>query len=101
MALRDVRVAAVLCLLSLIATALSLVFAEFGAPPWVFVVLFAWLLTLGLPTLAAVLVLAGLWQGPSFGTYLVTVVILAFCLQLGAFWATRRGIERWRLRARR
>lgn len=73
--------------------------AEFGAPAWVFVVLFAWLLSVGLPTLAAVLVLAGFWPGPSFGAYLVSVVILAFCLQLGAFWGIRRGIRKWRLRA--
>ncbi len=85
-----------LCLLSLTAGAAALLLAEFGAPVWVFVVLFAWLLTLGLPTLVAVLLLAWFWQGPSFQAYLLSAVLLAFFFQLGAVLGIRRGIKRWR-----
>ncbi len=38
-------------LASLAAVASALVLADFGAPTWIFVLLFSWLLTVGLPTL--------------------------------------------------
>ena len=94
--LKDVLVAGVLCLLSLTAGSAALLLAEFGAPVWVFVVLLAWLLTLGLPTLAGVLLLARFWQGPSFQAYLLSAVLLGFFFQLGAVSGIRRGINRWR-----
>lgn len=87
--------AAALSFLSLIAGALALVLAEFGAPVWAFVLLFAWLLTLGLPTLAAVLLLARFWPGPSLGAFVVVTVILAFAFQFAALWMVRRGFARW------
>jgi drug/metabolite transporter (DMT)-like permease len=90
--LRDLLVGGVLCLLSLVAGASALVLAEFGAPVWVFALLLVWLLTLGLPTLVAVLLLAGFWPGPSFQTYLVAAALLALFLQFGAVSAIRRGL---------
>lgn len=93
---RDVLVAGLLWLLSLIAGAVALVLAEFGAPVWVFVVLLAWLLTLGLPTLAAVLLLSRFWPGPSFQAYVLSAALLAFLFQLGAVSGIRRVVTRLR-----
>ena len=72
----------------------ALLLAEFGAPAWVFVILLVWLLTLGLPTLVAILMLAQFWQGPSFPVYLLCAVVLAFLLQLGSVSGIRLGIRR-------
>ena len=88
--------AGILCLLSLTTGAAALLLAEFGAPVWVFVVLFAWLLTLGLPTLVGVLLLAQFWQGPSFQAYLLSAILLAFFFQLTTVSGIRWGIKRWR-----
>jgi len=41
----------------------ALISADFGASAWVFVVLFTWLLTLGLPTTLAVVAVASFWTG--------------------------------------
>jgi hypothetical protein len=67
---------------------------------WVFVVLLAWLLTVGLPTLAAVLLLARFWPGPSFPAYLLSAALLALFFQFGAVLGIRRGITRRRRSAR-
>ncbi len=95
-ALKGVFVAGMLWMLSLTAGATAIVLAEFGAPVWVFVGLFAWLLIPGLPTLVAVLLVTQSWQGPSFQAYLLTAALLAFFFQLAAVLATRWGITRWR-----
>ena len=73
--------------------AAALFLAEFGAPAWVFVLLFAWLLTVGQSTFSAVLLLARFWQGPSFQAYILSAVLLAFLFQLGAVWCIRKGIK--------
>ena len=85
--LHVVLLAGVISLLSLAAGATALVLAEFGAPEWVFVLLLGWLLIPGLPTLAAVLLLASFWPGPSFSAYLVVATILGFFFQFAAVWA--------------
>ena len=94
--LHDLLIGGALCLLSLIAGAGALASAEFGAPAWVLLVLLAWLLTIGLPTLAAVLLLAGFWPGPSFAAFLLSAVFLALLAQFGAVHAVRRvTTARW------
>lgn len=93
---KNLLVAGGLSLLSLLAGATALILAEFGAPAYIFVSLLAWLLTLGLPTLAAVLLLACIWPGPSLGMFAVVAALLAFALQFAAVWAVRHGLRRWR-----
>jgi hypothetical protein len=80
--------------LSLAALATALAAAEFGAPVWVFVLLLGWLLTAGLPTAAAVLVLARFWCGPSFSAFLVTAALLGLACQHLALAALRRALKR-------
>ncbi len=68
-----------------IAMALSL--ASYGAPSPIFLLLFGWLLTVGLPTSLATVLVVNLWQGTSIEVFLVVVasVTLAFqflCLSM-------------------
>jgi hypothetical protein len=94
---RSALLAGLLSLLSLVAGAAALVLAEFGAPVWIFVILFAWLLLPGLPTLAAVLLLARFWPGPSFSGFLLATIVAAFFLQFGAVWGMRSAFAKRRL----
>lgn len=95
-ALLDIVLASALCLLSLGVGAGALMLAEFGASAWVFALLLTWLVTIGLPTLMAVLVLATFWPGPSFLAYVVSAIIAALFLQWGMVVAIRRGFTRRR-----
>lgn len=74
----------VLGLISLLAGATTLVAADFGASPWVFLPLLVWLTTVGLPATLAVLCLAALWgtAAPLHGFGLFC--ILAAGLAVGA-----------------
>ena len=83
-----------LCFLSLTAGSAAIVLAEFGAPPWIFVILLGWLLTVGLPSLCAVLLLAHFWEGLPFLGFLASAAILALIFQCTAVWLFRRGIGR-------
>ncbi len=87
-----------LCLLSLLAGAIALVLAEFGAPVWVFVLLLGWLVTVGLPTLSAVLLLVRFWEGPSLQAFLVSAAALAFLFQFAVVLVLWWGIRRVRSR---
>ena len=62
---------------SLVVTAITLSLAFFGAPLPVFLFLFGWLLTLGLPTSLAIVLVMSLWQGSSFEALLVVVASVA------------------------
>lgn len=94
--LRSVLWTALLWLASLAVGVSALILAEFGAPVWVFVLVFAWLLSLGLPTLLGVLLVTRFWQGPSFALFIVSSAAAAFFLQWLAVQATQRAIHRWR-----
>ncbi len=87
-----------LCLLSLLAGAIALVLAEFGAPVWVFVLLLGWLVTVGLPTLSAVLLLVRVWEGPSFQAFLVLAAVLALVFQFAAVSLVSSRLKRLRSR---
>jgi hypothetical protein len=87
--------------LSLAAGASALLLAEFGAPVWVFAGLLAWLVTLGLPTLVSVLLLARFWPGPSFGAFLVAAVLVSFLSQLAMVSGIRQARTRRRERLAR
>ena len=94
MSRKDIFLAGGLCLSSLVAGGAALVFAEFGAPVWVFVGLLAWLLTAGLPTLTSVLLLARYWPGPSFGAFILSAIVLSFLAQLGSIAGIRWAMLR-------
>ncbi len=85
-----------LCFLSLIAGAAAIVLAEFGYPVWIFVVLLGWLLTFGLPSLCAVLLLTHFWEGLPFAGFLVSATVLALLFQCTAVWLFRLAIARLR-----
>ena len=72
--------------------------ANFGASKWIFVVMFAWMATLGLPTLVAVLMLASLWHNLPFAAFLVCAATLAFLFQLAAVWLVQRLLRNRRKR---
>ena len=90
--------ATVLWLLSLPVAAVALVLADFGAPVWVFVLLLAWLLTVGLPTLCGILLVASFWDAASVTGFLVSVAVVSLAFQCLAVFAVRRvpGIFRGR-----
>ncbi len=91
---RTLLLAVVWCLVSWFVTAFALSLASFGAPSPIFLLLFGWLLTVGLPTSIGIVLVVNLWQGTSIEVFLVVVasVTLAFqflCLsmvQLARFW---------------
>ncbi len=73
-------------LLTLIAGVSALLLAEFGAPRWAFIPLLGWLLTLGLPSFFALIIVTVYWRGPSFLAYLTFVMLLALVFQIAAIW---------------
>lgn len=91
--MRTFVVAVLLCLLSLIAGLVAILLAEFGGPEWVFVLLFGWLLTLGLPSLGAILVSVYLWEGLGLRGFLVSAALLALVFQYSAVSLVRWGIR--------
>ena len=94
--MRTLLTAALLSVLSLIAGAAALILAEFGAPVWLLAGLVTWLVTIGLPTLVSVLLLARFWPGPSFQTFVLSAIVLACLFQFAAL----AGL-RWILARRR
>ena len=86
----DVLLGGALCLATVAVLGGALAAAEFGAPAWALVLLLAWLLTLGLPSTAVVLLLARFWQGPSFPVFLLSAFLCAWLFQVSAVWGIRR-----------
>jgi hypothetical protein len=88
--------------LSLLAGGLALVLADFGAPAWAFGLLLAWLATVGLPTLLAVLLLAALWGRlpglslPFLEAAMAAMALLGLGFQIGAFLLLARVLRRWK-----
>lgn len=92
---RTLLLAVVWWLVSWVVIAMAFSLASLGAPSPIFLLLFSWLLTVGLPTSLATVLVVNLWQGTSIEVFLVVVasVTLAFqflCLsmvkQLARFW---------------
>ncbi len=84
---RTLLFAVVWWFVSLMVTAIALSLASFGAPSSIFLLLFGWLLTVGLPNSLAIVLVMNLWQGNSMEVLLVVVasVTLAFqflCLSM-------------------
>ncbi len=91
-------VASLLWFVSLLAGVTTLFLAESGAPAWVFVLLLGWLVTVGLPTLSAVLLLVRVWEGPSFQAFLVLAAVLALVFQFAAVSLVSSRLKRLRSR---
>ncbi len=62
---------------SLVVSATAMSLAVLGAPLPIFLFLFGWLLTLGLPSSLAIVLVMSLWQGSSFEAFLVVVAGVA------------------------
>lgn len=99
--------AVVTWLASLAAGLSALLLGDRGAPAWVFALLFLWLLTAGLPTLLAALLVGSAWgtviQVRSLGAVLATIAIASLIFQLAAFELvsrSRSSISRWAIRRR-
>ena len=78
-------------LLSLAAGVTALLLANFGEPMWYFIILFAWLLTAGLPTFVSVVFIASVWNGLPFWAFPVAASFSALLLQCGAVLLIRWG----------
>ena len=85
-----------LWLLTLVLTAAALVSADFGASAWVFVLLFAWLLTIGLPTTIVIVTVASFWSGGGLGPFLGVAAGVSLLFQTAGVYGIRRLWEHWR-----
>jgi hypothetical protein len=92
--LADTVLASALTAITLVAGAVALVFAEFGGPMWMLVALLLPVLTVGAPSLAAVLLLAWVWPGPSILAFAIASTILGFGFQFAAVLLIRRYVGR-------
>ena len=84
---RTLLLAVVWWLVSWVVTVTALSLASLGAPSPIFLLLFGWLLTVGLPNSLAIVLVMNLWQGISIEVFLVVgaSVTLAFqfrCLSM-------------------
>ena len=75
---------------TLMVGALAVIAADFGASAWVFVMLLAWLLTVGLPTTFGVVTVVSLWSGGGLGAFLAVAAGVGFLFQTGAVGGSRR-----------
>ncbi len=76
------------------ATAMSLSF--FGAPLPIFLFLFGWLLTVGLPTSLAIVLVMSLWQGASSEIFLLVVASVALIFHFLCLSIVRQMTVSWR-----
>jgi hypothetical protein len=90
-----VLAAIIVSVLTLVAGAAAVVLADFGAPLIVFLLLLAWLATIGLPSTVGVLLVAALWgrtlYGSGFYGFIGVAGLLALILQIASF----LGLRRW------
>ena len=85
-----------LWLMTLVLGATAVVSADFGVSAGVFVLLFAWLLTIGLPTIFAVVTVASFWSGGGLGPFLGVAAGVSLLFQTAGVYGTRRLWEHWR-----
>ncbi|SRR5258708_33509648 len=59
--------------------------ADFGGPPWIFILCGLWLCSFGLPTTLSLLSVAALWENPpwlpTLPTFAVYAAIISFAVQ--------------------
>ena len=76
------------------ATAMSLAF--FGAPLPIFLFLFGWLLTVGLPSSLAIVLVMSLWQGAPLEIFLLVVASVALIFHFLCLSIVRQMTVSWR-----
>ena len=76
------------------ATAMSL--AVLGAPLPIFLFLFGWLLTVGLPTSLAIVLVTSLWQSASLEIFLLVVTSVALIFHFLCLSIVRQMTVSWR-----
>ncbi len=78
---RTLLLSVVWWLVSWVVIAMALSLASFGAPSPIFLLLFGWLLTVGLPTSLATVLVVNLWQGTSIEVFRVVVASVTLVFQ--------------------
>ena len=96
--MRTVWIGVLLATLSFIAGVTAILFAEFGAPSWVFILLLGWLWTFGLPSFGAILLSISLCEGRGLLGFFVSAAVLAVVFQCTTVWLVDKGIGRLRSR---
>ncbi len=76
------------------ATAMSLAF--FGAPLPIFLFLFGWLLTVGLPSSLAIVLVMSFWQGAPLEIFLLVVASVALIFHFLCLSMVRQMTVSWR-----
>ncbi len=82
-------------LVSWVVTAFALSLASFGAPLPIFLLLFGWLLTVGLPTSLAIVLVTSLWQGASLEIFLLVVASVALIFNFLCLSMVKQLIRSW------
>ncbi len=81
---------------SLIVSATAMSLAFFGAPLRIFLFLFGWLLTVGLPSSLAIVLVMSLWQGSSLEIFLLVVASVALIFHFLCLSIVRQMTVSWR-----
>ncbi len=92
---RTLLLSVVWWLVSWVVTAMALSLASFGAPSPIFLLLFGWLLTVGLPTSLATVLVVNLWQGTSIEVFLVVVAGVTFVFQFLCLSVVKQLTRSW------
>ena len=101
---RTFLLAVLLWLISLALGEVTLDLAHFGAPLPIFLFLFGWMVTLGLPTSLAVALVTSLWPNdlvtslwPNyfFEVFLIVVASIALTFHFVCLWIVRKVIISW------
>jgi hypothetical protein len=82
-------------LVSWVVIAMALSLASLGAPSPIFLFLFGWLLTVGLPTSLATVLVVNLWQGTSIGVFLVVVASVTLAFQFLCLSMVKQPARSW------
>ena len=82
-------------LVSLVVIAIASSLAFLGGPLLIFLFLFGWALTLGLPTSLAIVTVMSLWQGNSFEAFLPVVAIVALIFNVLCLVVVRELADLW------
>ncbi len=81
---------------SLVVSATAMSLALFGAPLPIFLFLFGWLLTLGLPSSLAIVLVMSLWQGAPLEIFLLVVASVALIFHFLCLSIVRQMTVSWR-----
>jgi hypothetical protein len=82
-------------LVSLFIIVAAVLAADFGVASWVFVLLFAWLLTVGFPTALAVVIVSSFWNWDGLGPFFGLAASIGLLFQTWAVYGFRRLWRFW------